>query len=99
MDISFLLTDDPPPQLTLKRKASRTSLSDKHSAKKRSNWTPEEDEKLIELKNQEMTWGNIAKELTGRSPVSCRMRHQKRLVKQAIWDEKMKNKLARHYMQ
>ncbi|KAG9189928.1 hypothetical protein G6011_06796 [Alternaria panax] len=82
---------------TLKRKASQTPLPDEHAAKKQSKWTPEEDNRIIQLRGRRIKWDDIAKDLPGRSSISCRLRYQNYLEKRAIWDEEEKNKFAKCY--
>ncbi|RYN65005.1 hypothetical protein AA0119_g11531 [Alternaria tenuissima] len=82
---------------TLKRKASQTPLPDEHAAKKQSKWTPEEDNLIIQLRGQGIKWDDIAKDLPGRSSISCRLRYQNYLEKRAIWDEEKKNRFAKCY--
>ncbi|ORY01912.1 hypothetical protein BCR34DRAFT_493531, partial [Clohesyomyces aquaticus] len=55
--------------------------------KKQCKWTPEEDNLTIELRGQGMKWNDITKRLTGRTPMSCRLRYQNYLEKRAIWDD------------
>ncbi|KAL5403719.1 hypothetical protein PMIN04_012762 [Paraphaeosphaeria minitans] len=83
-----------PPSQMLKRDSFQTEES---PAKKQSKWTPEEDNLTIELRGQGMKWDDIAKRLSGRSSISCRLRYQNYLEKRAVWDEEKKNKLARLY--
>lgn len=72
-------------------------LPEESPEKKQLKWTPEEDNLIIELRNQGMIWDDIAKHCPGRSPISCRLRYQNYLEKRVIWDEEKKNKLARLY--
>ncbi|KAB2099988.1 hypothetical protein AG0111_0g11632 [Alternaria gaisen] len=82
---------------TLKRKASQTPLPDEHAAKKQSKWTPEEDNRIIQLRGRGIKWDDIANHLPGRSSISCRLRYQNYLEKRAIWDEEKKNRFAKCY--
>jgi len=82
---------------TRKRRAPQTPLPDEHAAKKQSKWTPEEDNRIIQLRGRGTKWDDIANHLPGRSSISCRLRYQNYLEKRAIWDEEKKNKLARGY--
>ncbi len=66
-------------------------------AKKQSKWSQEEDAKIIQLRNNAMKWEDISKYLPGRSPTSCRLRHQNYLVKKLSWDEDRKTMLAKLY--
>ncbi|PVH90928.1 hypothetical protein DM02DRAFT_472046, partial [Periconia macrospinosa] len=71
--------------------------SEESPAKKQSKWTPEEDNLTIKLRGEGRKWGDIAKQLPGRSSISCRLHYQNYLEKRADWDEEEKNKLARLY--
>jgi hypothetical protein len=83
------------PPLPPKRAAFQPAAAD--PAKKQSKWTPEEDNLTIELRGQGMKWDDIAKQLPGRSSISCRLRYQNYLEKRSVWDEEKKNRLARLY--
>lgn len=72
-------------------------LTPDNPAGKPKKWTPDEDKLLIELRGKGMTWAEIAKRFSGRSPISCRLHYQNYLEKQVHWDEEQKNKLARLY--
>ncbi|EQL32399.1 hypothetical protein BDFG_05409 [Blastomyces dermatitidis ATCC 26199] len=45
------------------------------SDKKWSKWSSEEDALIIELRQRGMAWGDISKELPGRSALSCRLHY------------------------
>ncbi|KAL2401683.1 hypothetical protein ABEF93_007878 [Exophiala dermatitidis] len=66
-------------------------------AKKQSKWSPEEDAKIIQLRQDGMKWEDISKHLPGRSAISCRLHYQNYLERRSEWDEDRKNKLARLY--
>lgn len=66
-------------------------------AKKQSKWSPEEDTKIIQLRQDGMKWEDISKHLPGRSAISCRLHYQNYLERRSEWDEDRKNKLARLY--
>ncbi|QSS65998.1 hypothetical protein I7I51_06849, partial [Histoplasma capsulatum] len=67
------------------------------SDKKRPKWSPEEDVLIIELRQRGMAWGDISKELPGRSALSCRLHYQNYLErrKQADPSRKCGRKLQR----
>ncbi|EDN06282.1 predicted protein [Histoplasma mississippiense (nom. inval.)] len=67
------------------------------SDKKRPKWSPEEDVLIIELRQRGMAWGDISKELPGRSALSCRLHYQNYLErrKQADSSRKCGRKLQR----
>ncbi|KAI1614804.1 MYB DNA-binding domain-containing protein [Exophiala viscosa] len=66
-------------------------------AKKQSKWSPEEDTKIIQLRQDGMKWEDISKHLPGRSAISCRLHYQNYLERRSEWDEDRKNRLARLY--
>jgi hypothetical protein len=91
---------DPKHKRLVRPKISRLSpppQPEESLAKAGSKWSPEEDMRIIELRNQPMEWSHIAKQLPGRSAPSCRMRHQNYLERKVNWDEKKKNELASRY--
>src|SRR5215469_7706679 len=65
--------------------------------KHHGKWTPEEDAIAIELRRRKVKWDDIAKQIPGRSAISCRLRYQNYSEKRPQWDEEKKNKLARLY--
>ena len=66
-------------------------------ARKQSKWSPEEDAKIIEFRQDGMKWEDISKHLPGRSAISCRLHYQNYLEKDRSWDESRKAKLANLY--
>ena len=62
--------------------------------KKQSKWSPDEDALITELRGKGMKWEDIAKQLLGRSTISCRLRFQNYLERCPEWDEEKMNKLA-----
>ncbi|EDN03760.1 predicted protein [Histoplasma mississippiense (nom. inval.)] len=62
------------------------------SDKKRPKWSPEEDVLIIELRQRGMAWGDISKELPGRSALSCRLHYQNYLERRSEWSEDRKTK-------
>ncbi|KAI1561707.1 MYB DNA-binding domain containing protein [Pyrenophora tritici-repentis] len=89
----------PPLKLRLEQKASQNRPLDKSPARKQVKWTPKEDNQVIKLRGEKMRWADIAKQLPGRNPLSCRLRYQNYLEKRVNWDEETKSKLARLYAQ
>ncbi|OAL25893.1 hypothetical protein AYO22_04520 [Fonsecaea multimorphosa] len=91
----------PPPQPRPAVPAKRLSSTQDHPiqspAKKQSKWSPEEDAKIIQLRQDGMKWEDISKHLPGRSAISCRLHYQNYLERRSEWDEDRKNKLARLY--
>ena len=91
----------PPPQPRSAVPAKRLSSSQDHPiqspAKKQSKWSPEEDARIIQLRQDGMKWEDISKHLPGRSAISCRLHYQNYLERRSEWDEDRKNKLARLY--
>lgn len=79
--------------------ASNALIPAKPKPQKRRNikWTPKEDATMIELRRNGVKWEDIAKQLPGRSALSCRLRYQNYSDKRPQWDEKKKNKLAHLY--
>ena len=90
-----------PPQPRSAVPAKRLSSAQDHPlqspAKKQSKWSPEEDSKIIQLRQDGMKWEDISKHLPGRSAISCRLHYQNYLERRSEWDEDRKNKLARLY--
>lgn len=64
---------------------------------KKLKWSPEEDGKIVQLRQDGLKWEDVSKQLPSRSPVSCRLRYQNYLEKNPIWDDSKMNKLARVY--
>lgn len=60
-------------------------------------WSPEEDGKIVQLRQDGLKWEDVSKQLPGRSALSCRLRYQNYLEKNPIWDDSGKDKLARLY--
>ena len=60
-------------------------------------WDAEEDARIIELRGNGMKWGDISKNLPGRTEIACRLHYQNYLEKRGQWDEEKKTKLARVY--
>ncbi|QSS62358.1 hypothetical protein I7I51_04536 [Histoplasma capsulatum] len=54
------------------------------SDKKRPKWSSEEDVLIIELRQRGMAWGDISKELPGRSALSCRLHYQNYLERRRL---------------
>jgi hypothetical protein len=80
-----------------KRLASSLEYNTTSPAKKQSKWSPDEDSKIIQLRQDGMKWEDISKHLPGRSAISCRLHYQNYLERRSEWDEDRKNKLARLY--
>lgn len=80
-----------------KRLSSSQEFSTQSPAKKQSKWSPDEDSKIIQLRQDGMKWEDISKHLPGRSAISCRLHYQNYLERRSEWDEDRKNKLARLY--
>ena len=80
-----------------KRLSSSGAHPAESPAKKQSKWSPEEDQKIIQLRGDGMKWEDISKHLPGRSAISCRLHYQNYLERRSEWDEDRKNKLARLY--
>ncbi|RVX66427.1 hypothetical protein B0A52_09657 [Exophiala mesophila] len=80
-----------------KRLSSSQDFASHSPAKKQSKWSPEEDTKIIQLRQDGMKWEDISKHLPGRSAISCRLHYQNYLERRSEWDEDRKNKLARLY--
>ncbi|KAK5202234.1 hypothetical protein LTR41_012022, partial [Exophiala xenobiotica] len=66
-------------------------------AKNNSKWSRDENERIIQLRSQGKTWGDISKQLPGRSPISCRLHYQNYLERNFAWDEAKKDEFARLY--
>ena len=81
----------------LKRLSSGQDFSSHSPAKKQSKWSPEEDSKIIQLRQDGMKWEDISKHLPGRSPIGCRLHYQNFLERRSEWNEDRKNKFARLY--
>lgn len=45
--------------------------------KKRDKWTPQENAKLIQLRQSGLSWKSVAAQLPGRNLVNCMMRYRK----------------------
>ena len=65
--------------------------------KKSSKWSPDEDAKIIQLRQNGMTWEDISKQFAGRSATSCRLHYQNYIEKHPSWDDTSKTKLANLY--
>ena len=61
----------------------------------REKWSPEEDQKLIDLANSKRGWAEISTHLPGRSAISCRLHYQNYL--RPKWSDDDRNMLARLY--
>jgi hypothetical protein len=83
----------------LKRKAPQILTPEESRTKKLTKWTPEEDNLMIQLRNLNKKWDDIAERLPGRSSVSCRLRYQNylKIEKEKIWKDADKEKLAGIY--
>jgi len=87
-------SNEPPPQQIVTSAPVRGWVT----VRKQCRWTPEEDSLLFELREQGTKWEDIARQIPGRTLVSCRLRYQNYLVKQGGgWDEDKKDHLARVY--
>ncbi|QSS59409.1 hypothetical protein I7I51_08844 [Histoplasma capsulatum] len=71
---------------------SDSSQARQISDKKGSKWSSEEDVLIIELRQRGMAWGDISKELPGRSALSCRLHYQNYLERRSEWSEDRKTK-------
>lgn len=60
-------------------------------------WSKDEDNLIIKWRASGETWKEISKKLSGRSPLSCRLRHQNYLEKKQRWTVKDRETLALHY--
>jgi len=80
-----------------KRLSSSQEFPTQSPAKRQSKWSPDEDSKIIQLRQDGMKWEDISKHLPGRSAISCRLHYQNYLERRSEWDEDRKNKLARLY--
>jgi hypothetical protein len=78
-------------------KKARRIIKPHSDAQRPKKWSLNEDILILQYRDQGMTWVDISKELTGRSPTSCRLHHLNRL-KGRGWDEDKKNKIARIYL-
>ncbi|OJD09460.1 hypothetical protein ACJ73_10297 [Blastomyces percursus] len=65
------------------------------SDKKRPKWSSKEDALIIELRQRGMAWGDISKELPGRSALSCRLHYQNYLERRSEWSEDRKTRASR----
>lgn len=88
-----LLAQGDPVLSALKRTASQTL---KGPAKKAREWVPKEDNLMIELQDQGVSWKEIALLLPGRTDVSCRKRYQTQLTSRD-WSEDMECELMKEY--
>ncbi|EXJ93323.1 hypothetical protein A1O1_01715 [Capronia coronata CBS 617.96] len=91
------LPPQPRPVVPAKRPLTSQGYSTQSPAKKQSKWSPEEDSRIIQLRQDGMKWEDISKHLPGRSAISCRLHYQNYLERRSEWDEDRKNKLARLY--
>ena len=80
--------------LSLEEHASKRQKKGKGPNQK---WDAEEDARIIELRGAGMKWGDISKNLPGRTEIACRLHYQNYLEKRGQWDEEKKTKLARVY--
>lgn len=94
----------PPHPLSLQSPNKRAPSLDEHAAKRHKKgkgpnqkWDAEEDARIIELRGSGMKWGDISKNLPGRTEIACRLHYQNYLEKRGQWDEEKKTKLARVY--
>ena len=60
-------------------------------------WSREEDDTLIDLRGQDMSWKDISRQLTGRSDVSCRLHYQNYLERSGNWSDDKRNEFAETY--
>lgn len=91
--------DSTPPSATASVPSKRQQAPNPSEsvAKRQSKWSPEEDEKILRLRGEQMKWEDISKQLPGRSAISCRLHYQNYLERRLEWDEGRKNKFARLY--
>ena len=91
----------PPPNYSPNKRSSsleeHTSKRQKKGKGPNQKWDAEEDARIIELRGSGMKWGEISKELPGRTEIACRLHYQNYLEKRGQWDEESKTKLARVY--
>ena len=52
-------------------------------------WSPQEDVLIVKLHNDGMTWDGVAKQLPGRSGMSCRLRYQNYLRKSGTTETRL----------
>ncbi|EFW15720.1 hypothetical protein D8B26_002211 [Coccidioides posadasii str. Silveira] len=64
-----------------------------HNSKRRSKWSPEEDESIIRLRGSRTKWEDVSKGLPGRSAMSCRLHYQNHLER-SEWDDAKQDRLA-----
>ena len=92
-----------PPVSTYSPSKRALSLEDPNSKRQKKGkgpnqkWDAEEDARIIELRGSGMKWGDISKNLPGRTEIACRLHYQNYLEKRGQWDEEKKTKLARVY--
>ena len=60
-------------------------------------WIQSEDELLLKLRGSGMGWGDIQRQLPGRTAFSCRYRYEIGLNRKNTWDEDKKDEFARAY--
>ncbi|KAL2039539.1 hypothetical protein N7G274_007811 [Stereocaulon virgatum] len=60
-------------------------------------WTQSEDELLLKLRGSGMGWGDIQRQLPGRTAFSCRYRYETGLDSKNTWNEDKKDEFARAY--
>ncbi|KAL8817860.1 MAG: hypothetical protein Q9191_008063 [Dirinaria sp. TL-2023a] len=65
--------------------------------KQNSKWSLDEDELIIQLRGKNMKWDDVSKRLPGRTAIACRLHFQNYLERKPVWNEEMKDKLARLY--
>jgi hypothetical protein len=61
------------------------------------NFTPEEDTKIVKLRNNGTSWPGIAQQMHGRTALGCRLRYQNYLEREVQWSEVSLDNLARVY--
>lgn len=62
-----------------------------------SNWSPDEDARMIGLRNNGMNWKQISEQFPGRTEASYRSHYLYCTEAHGAWDENRKDKLARLY--
>jgi len=65
--------------------------------KRQKKWTARENALLVSLRGANVKWGDISKQIPGRSNTSCRLRYQNYVEKDTAWTDEKKDKLARLY--
>ena len=84
--------DIPPP--LAHPSAKRACVERSEPAKRKKQWTLEEDTLIVRYRGSGEKWVEISKRLRERSAMSCRLRYQNFLERRQHWDEADKNRLA-----